>query len=172
VEEQEEDVPMSGNPYVPHTAGDALLALTLFMGAASASAPDASGRFTAELDAGPVAIYRANGYQTWERFVSIPAGTVCEVRSFVGWDRGSVGEASLELNVSGFRLYERSSHKEGEGIYDAWSVRRARLDVGPGAFVHMVMGAAQTGPNTHDGGLSTRVHFAFRLRMSDRGDCD
>jgi hypothetical protein len=165
-------MPMPGYAYVPGTAGDALLALSIVVGAASASAPDASGRFTVEFDAGPVVIYHANGYRTWERLVSIPSGTVCEVRSFVGWDRGSVGEASLELNVGGFRLYERSDHKEGEGIYDAWSVRSARLEVGTGALVHMVMGAAQTGPNTHDDGLSTRVHFAFRLRMSDRGDCD
>lgn len=136
------------------------------------SPTDDSGRFMVSFDPGPIAIYRADGYREWDHVVPLPPGTICEVRSFVGWDRGSLGEANLELNISGYQLYERSEHKESPVNYDAWVVREERREVREGESIHMHLGAVQTGPNAHDGGLSTRVHFAFRLQMNAQGVCD
>jgi hypothetical protein len=142
------------------------------IGSLGVSPPDESGRFVFEFDPGPIEIYRANRYRLWDHVVPMPRGTICEVRSFVGWDRGSLGEANLEVNVGATRLYERSEHKESPVNYDAWKVRRVRLDVREGATMNLHLGAVQTGPNVHDGGLSTRVHFAVRLTMSASGSCD
>jgi hypothetical protein len=150
----------------------ALAVLAIAVSTLTISPPDESGRFIVSFDPGPVAIYRANGYREWDHVVPLPAGTVCEVRTFVGWDRGSIGEANLELNVGEYRLLERSEHKESPVNYDAWVVRSERRDIHEGDLLNMHLGAVQTGPNAHDGGLSTRVHFAFRLRMSADGNCD
>ncbi len=135
------------------------------------SPPDRAGRFTVSYDPGPTAIYQRDGLRAWDYYVPIPAGgTVCEVRSFLGWDRGSIGEASIELNALGQQLYERHDHKETLADYDAWAVRTVRLEVPAGTSIHMHVGANMITENS-DGGWSTRVHFAFRLRMTT-GTCD
>jgi hypothetical protein len=148
------------------------VALGVVVSALAVSPADDSGRFTVSFDPGPIAIYRADGYQQWDHVIPLPAGTICEVRTFVGWDRGSIGEASFEINVGEYRLVERSEHKESPVNYDAWVARTERRDVRDGELANMHVGAVQTAPNAHDSGLSTRVHFAFRLQMNARGVCD
>lgn len=149
------------------------------------SLPDARGRFTFEIALPAQAIYLADGYREWDDVVPVPPGTVCEVRSFIGWDRGTLAEGNLEVNVgAGFRLYERSEHRERArrvpDSYDAWASCAAPTCRGRVTFVNLAggdliqvhTGAVMTGPRTNDGGLSTRVQFAVRLRMSATRRCD
>lgn len=133
------------------------------------SGVDAEGRFTVGFDPGPVAIYLSEGRRDWVFVFPIPKGCITEVRSFIGWDRGSIGEAGLDLALGDQRIYERSEHKESPVNYDAWKVRAVRV-ASTGRSLAMAIGAGMTAPNESDGGLSTRVEVAVRLTMVE-GEC-
>ncbi len=96
--------------------------------AMSLSPEDSAGRFSVEFSPGPREIYLGRAPMDEDYQLPMPAGVVCDVRSFVGWDHGSIGEASLEVNLGGIRLYERSEHKESPANYDAWKSRPVRAD--------------------------------------------
>lgn len=145
----------------------ALLASVVVVGSVAVSPQDSDGRFSVEYSAPALEIYRADGYKEWDHWAQLPGGWICEVRTFVGWDRGSIGEANLELNFpGGYRLMERSEHKELMQNYDAWKTAHTRRAVQSGEWLNMHLGAAQTAPNATDAGLSTRVHMTYRLMMS------
>jgi len=146
---------------------------------------DAQGRRTVAFDPGPVDLYAPIvsfpigdphvmrlGRREFSYEVPIPPGLcIVAVRSFIGWDLGSVGEATIEIIVGGFRVYERSDHKELPAHYDAWQERGVHF--APRAarpIVNFVFSAQMTAPRTFDQGLSTRAHGAFRLVLA--ADCD
>jgi hypothetical protein len=134
------------------------------------SLPDASGRSSAEWDGGPQVVYLGEDQVVRDVLLPIPVqATICEARTFIGWDRGSIGEAGVDVNARGTRLLERSDHKESPTNYDAWAARAIRFDLVAGDELHLQLRASQTGPNAHDQGRSTRVHFAPRLTLSLTG---
>lgn len=142
----------------------AIVALTI-------SPSDSGGRFSVEFSPGPRVIYLGREPLAEDYEIPMPAGTLCDVRTFIGWDHGSIGEASLELNLGGIRLYERSEHKESPANYDAWKSRPVRV-TSQGIPLHVRLDGWMTRPNAHDGGLSTRVEFSIRVAMVRGDSCD
>lgn len=45
---------------------------------------------------------------------------ITRIWSFIGVDPGNHGEFAISLAAGGLRIYQRSMHKETDGIYDAW----------------------------------------------------
>lgn len=165
------------------------------VGSLEVSHPDARGHFVVSFDPGPIDLYMPGyltaaqveelaqmgirpGLRRVSHVVPLPAGCIVAVRSFIGWDAGSIGEATLELDVDGYRLFERSDHKEAPTNYDAWRgpIEASFVPRAPGStgrenvigrgMLSMTFSAEQLAPRTVDGGYSTRAHGAFRLEMS------
>jgi len=148
----------------PAAHGAAVLTLSL---------PDASGRASAEFSPGPQVLYLGQDQTVADYLLQVPLqATLCSVRSFLAWDRGSIGEAGFDMTARGTRLAERSDHKETDRNYDGWKTHPARFDLVAGDEIHIQTRASQTGPRTNDGGRSTRVEFAWRLTLSLTGRCD
>lgn len=147
------------------------------------SKPDSAGRFTVAYAPGPFVLYAPSvtpldglpspplGKRAFTYVVPVPYGCITSVRTFLGWDAGSIGEATIELIAGSFRLYERSEHKETAGNYDAWRERAVHFEPPDRAIrvgrhnITFVVSAEMLAPRTVDGGLSTRAEAAFRLTI-------
>ncbi len=45
---------------------------------------------------------------------------ITRIWSFIGVDEGNIGEFAIDFSGAKGRIYQRSLHKETNGIYDAW----------------------------------------------------
>ncbi len=133
------------------------------------SPADENGFRTLSFSPGVQAIYMAGplkGPFHQDDILPAPQGRITRVCTFLGWDRGSIGEANLEINISGFRLYQRSEHKESPINYDAWKCQDVNyMPTSQSPLIHMAQDAWMTAPNHHDGGLSTRVEMSIRITI-------
>lgn len=53
---------------------------------------------------------------------------ITRIWSFIGVDAGNIGEFAVDLAAPN-RIYQRSLHKEANGIYDAWDHTDVDIDI-------------------------------------------